>query len=89
MRGSCARRDKKEKRAKKTKYLFNSILAIIFIMDEFKLKIILSALGGILFALVFILLAFVLPPEKEKVYIKKKANKLEKVSQAVRERLSD
>jgi len=58
-------------------------------MDEFKLKIMLSALGGLLFALILILLAFVLPPEKEKVFIKKKANKLEQVSHAVRERLTD
>lgn len=88
MFGSCACKEMKKKGARK-KYLFNSILAIIFFMDAFKLKIILSALGGLLFALVFILLAFVLPPEKEKVFIKKKANKLEQVSQAVRERLAN
>ncbi len=53
-------------------------------MDNFKLKILLSALGGILFAMVFILLAFVLPPEKEKVFIKKRANKLEQISHALK-----
>ena len=58
-------------------------------MDEFKLKIILSALGGTLFALIFILLAFVLPPEKEEVFIKKKANKLKQISHSLRERMND
>ena len=58
-------------------------------MDEFKLKIILSALGGVVFALIFILLAFVLPPEKEKVFIKKKANKLEQISHSLREHMDD
>ncbi len=55
-------------------------------MNDLKLKIILSALGGIVFSLIFILLAFVLPPEKEKVFIKKKANKLEMISHTLRER---
>ncbi len=59
-------------------------------MNDFTLKVILSALGGILFALVFILLAFVLPPEKEdKVFIKKKANKLEQISHALREKMEN
>ncbi len=58
-------------------------------MDDFKLKLILSALGGIVFSLIFILLAFVLPPEKEKVFIKKKANKLEQISHVLREREKD
>lgn len=53
-------------------------------MDDFKLKVLLSALGGVLFAMVFILLAFVLPPEKEKVFIKKRATKLEQISHALR-----
>lgn len=56
-------------------------------MDNFKLKIILSALGGILFAMIFILLAFILPPEKEKVFIRKKATKLEKISHSLRKEL--
>jgi len=55
-------------------------------MNDFKLKILLSGLGGVLFALIFILLAFVLPPEKEKVFIKKKASKLEQISHALKER---
>jgi hypothetical protein len=58
-------------------------------MDEFKLKMILSVLGGIVFSLIFILLAFVLPVEKEKVLIKKKANKLEIISHTLREREKD
>ncbi len=58
-------------------------------MNDFKLKIILSALGGVLFSLIFILLAFILPPQKEKVFIKKKANKLEQISHSLREHLED
>jgi hypothetical protein len=55
-------------------------------MDSFKLKIILSALGGIVFSMIFILLAFALPPKKEQVVIKRDANKLELISKALREK---
>ncbi len=55
-------------------------------MDEFKLKIILSILGGIVFSLIFILLAFVVPIDKESVTIKRDSNKLEQISKALRER---
>ena len=56
-------------------------------MDEFKLKIILSMLGGIVFSLIFILLAFVVPVDKESSgTIKRNANKLEQISKALRER---
>jgi len=57
-------------------------------MDEFKLKLILSVLGGIVFSLIFILLAFVLPiPKEEKIFIKKRANKLEAVSHSFKQRV--
>ncbi len=49
-------------------------------MKEFKLKIVLSVLGGVIFSFIFILLALVLPTQKEKVVIKKAKNKLEAVS---------
>jgi len=56
-------------------------------MDEFKLKLILSILGGIVFSLIFILLAFIVPVEKDNTtVIKRNANKLEQISQALRER---
>ena len=56
-------------------------------MDDFKLKVVLSVLGGIVFSFIFILLAFVLPPEKEETQvIKKPKGKLEKISQSLRER---
>jgi hypothetical protein len=59
-------------------------------MDSFKLKLILSALGGMLFSLIFILLAFVLQPKKDQTVVKKRdANKLEKISQALREEMLD
>jgi len=56
-------------------------------MNDFKLKIILSILGGIAFSLIFILLAFVLPPEKDEFkVIKKPKGKLEQISHALREK---
>jgi len=56
-------------------------------MDDFKLKVVLSILGGIVFSFIFILLAFVLPPEKEEAkIIKKPKGKLEKISQSLREK---
>jgi hypothetical protein len=56
-------------------------------MNDFKLKIVLSFLGGILFSFIFILLAFVLPVEDEKTkVIKKPKGKLEQISHSLRER---
>jgi Na+-transporting methylmalonyl-CoA/oxaloacetate decarboxylase gamma subunit len=56
-------------------------------MNDFKLKVILSVLGGILFSFIFILLAFVLPVnETERKVIKKPKGKLEQISHALRER---
>jgi len=56
-------------------------------MNDFKLKIILSILGGILFSFIFILLAFILPVEEKEVkVIKKPKGKLEQISHALRER---
>ena len=56
-------------------------------MNDFKLKIVLSILSGIVFSFIFILLAFVLPPKKEEIQvIKKPKGKLEQISQSVREK---
>ena len=56
-------------------------------MDDFKLKVVLSILGGIVFSLIFILLAFVLPPDKKEMQIiTKPKGKLEQISQALRDR---
>jgi len=55
-------------------------------MNDFKLKLILSALGGIVFSLIFILLAFVLPYSKENFVKKRGENKLEKISKSLRKR---
>ncbi len=55
-------------------------------MDDFKLKLFLSVLGGIVFSFVFILLAFALPLDKKQEIIKKPKNKLEHVAKSMRER---
>ena len=53
-------------------------------MDNFKLKLVLASLTGIVFSFIFILLAFVLP-SKNTIHIKKKAeNKLEAISHALK-----
>lgn len=54
-------------------------------MTDFRLKVILSLLAGIVFSFVFILLAFALPTNSayEKV-LKKPAGKLEQISHALR-----
>jgi len=52
-------------------------------MNDFKLKLILSILGGIVFSFIFILLAFILPAkDKTQTYKAKPANKLEEVSRS-------
>ena len=54
-------------------------------MNDFKLKLILSLLGGVVFSFVFILLAFALPLDKKNhVLIKKPKGVLERVSHSVR-----
>ncbi len=53
-------------------------------MNDFKLKIILSILGGIVFSFIFILLAFALPIEKKTSFSAKPKSMLEKVSNSVR-----
>jgi len=56
-------------------------------MDDFKLKVAVSILGGIVFSFIFIMLAFVMPLDKKEVQIiKKPKGKLEKISEAVRNR---
>jgi len=52
-------------------------------MNDFKLKLTLSILGGVVFSFIFILLAFVLPAKEEpKAYKAKSANKLEEISKS-------
>lgn len=54
-------------------------------MNDFKLKLILSVLGGIVFSFIFILLAFVLPVDKKQQQIvAKPKGLLEQVSQSAR-----
>ena len=53
-------------------------------MNDFKLKIILSILSGIVFSFVFILLAFALPTEKKTNFSAKPKGMLEKVSDSIR-----
>ena len=56
-------------------------------MNDFKLKVVLSILGGVVFSFIFILLAFVLPPERKEIkVIKKPKGKLEKISHSLREK---
>ena len=56
-------------------------------MQDFKLKLILSILSGIIFSLIFILLTFALPIEKKKTQvIKKPKGRLEKISHSLQER---
>ena len=56
-------------------------------MNDFKLKLILSILGGIVFSFVFILLAFAVPVEEEVTYtIVKPKGKLEQISQSLKNR---
>jgi len=49
-------------------------------MKDYKLKVILSMLAGIIFSFVFIVLAFVLPTKKHDVLKKTPKGILEKVS---------
>jgi len=54
-------------------------------MDDHKLKLILSVLGGIVFSFIFILLAFAVPTKKHEI-IKKPENRLEAVSQSFKDK---
>ncbi|MFA6195060.1 MAG: hypothetical protein WC656_00280 [Sulfurimonas sp.] len=56
-------------------------------MNDFKLKLILSLLGGVVFAFLFILLAFALPVKKEETIIIQPKSHLDAISKAVQERL--
>jgi hypothetical protein len=55
-------------------------------MDDEKLKLILASLGGLVFGLIFILLAFVLPLKDNSTNQALQAKKtLEKISQGIKE----
>jgi hypothetical protein len=56
------------------------------VMNDFKLKLVLSLLGGVVFSFIFILLAFSLPLQKEEGILKPKSQ-LDAISKAVQERL--
>ncbi len=55
-------------------------------MKDFKLKLVLSILSGIIFSFIFILLAFALPVKKKVVYLKPATNKLGKISESIRDK---
>ncbi len=55
-------------------------------MNDFKLKLVLAVLTGLVFSFIFILLAFVLPSKKKVVYTIAPKGMLEKVSKATRDR---
>lgn len=55
-------------------------------MNNFKLKIIVTMLGGIVFSFIFIVLAFVLPTKKHIQYEKQPTNKLGEVAKSFRDR---
>jgi hypothetical protein len=56
-------------------------------MKDFKLKLILSALGGIIFSFIFILLTFVLPvKEKQEINLGKPKGKLQIISHSMKNR---
>jgi len=53
-------------------------------MKEFKLKLVLSILTGVVFSFIFILLAFVLPTSNYKVFSEKKShNILKEISKSI------
>lgn len=55
-------------------------------MNDFKLKLVLASLTGIVFSFIFILLAFVLPSKDVIKFEKKAENKLEMISKAIRDK---
>jgi hypothetical protein len=54
-------------------------------MDDDRLKIVLALLSGVIFSLVFILLAFILPIHSSKVPEKTMDSELQKMSQKYKE----
>jgi hypothetical protein len=54
-------------------------------MEDEKLKIVLALLSGIIFSLVFILLAFILPIQSPKIPPKTMGSELQKLSQTYKE----
>ncbi len=56
-------------------------------MHDFKLKLILSGLGGIIFSFIFILLTFVLPvKDKSDTFVSKPKGKLQIISHSLKNR---
>lgn len=55
-------------------------------MNDFKLKLVLSLLGGIVFSLLFILLAFAIPLHEDQEYLAKPKGKLEQVAHSFKNR---
>jgi len=54
-------------------------------MDDFKLKMVLSVLSGIVFSFIFIILAFALPTKDKKQYhVIKPKGKLEQISHSLK-----
>lgn len=53
-------------------------------MDDFKLKLVLATLMGVVFSFIFILLAFVLPSKERVIVEKKPKGKLEQISHAIK-----
>jgi len=55
-------------------------------MNDFKLKLLLSGLAGVVFSFIFILLSFALPVKKknENLYVAKPKGKLEMISHAAK-----
>jgi len=56
-------------------------------MSDFKLKLILSALGGIIFSFIFIVLTFALPvKDKKEAFVYKPKGKLQTISHSLKHR---
>lgn len=55
-------------------------------MKDFKLKLVLSLLTGVVFSFVFILLAFAAPIHKQQDIVSAPKGKLEEVAQSARKR---
>ena len=53
-------------------------------MDDFKLKLVLVGLMGVVFSFIFILLAFVLPSQEKVVVKKVPKGKLEQISHSIK-----
>ncbi|MBN2816214.1 MAG: hypothetical protein JXQ67_05985 [Campylobacterales bacterium] len=56
-------------------------------MENFKLKLVLSLLAGVVFSFIFIIIAFAVPvKDNQNIVIVKPKGKLEQVSQSAKER---